>query len=65
MPTFSPGALIECIDENAEALPNGWGFTVDEVVVRLIYDEAANRMRLVIPIVNAEEPDAATMMHLM
>ena len=47
------GELVQRIDENAQQDANRWFFTVDETEVVLIFDSAADRMRIMVPIAEA------------
>ena len=47
------GELILRVDENAEVAGNGYVFTVAERQLRVVYDENANRMRIITPILSA------------
>ena len=45
------GELIFRIDPNAQELGNGYSFSVNDRELRLVFDENANRMRVLTPIV--------------
>ena len=45
------GDLVQRIDPEAEALDTTWQFVVDELDALLVYDTGADRMRVIIPIV--------------
>lgn len=47
------GELVARIDENVEVVGNGYIFSVGERQLRVVYDEAANRMRVITPIIPA------------
>lgn len=47
------GELVARIDENAEAAGNGYLFNVAERQMRVVYDETADRMRVITPIIPA------------
>lgn len=52
------GELVLRVDESAETAGNGYIFTVAERQLRVVYDEDANRMRIITPIVSADNlPD--------
>ena len=59
MTTERLGELIRNVDEDAVQDANRWFFKVAETDVVMIYDEAADRMRIMVPIAEAEslEPD--------
>lgn len=47
------GALIQRVDSNAEKLGNGYVFTVQERQLQVVYDENADRMRIITPVIEA------------
>lgn len=49
------GELIRGVDENARQEGSAWTFAVAGLEVVVVYDEAADRMRIVIPIGPAED----------
>jgi len=53
--------LIKKFDENAEAQGNAVQFTLQERDLIFVYDENADRMRVITPIANAALADAALM----
>lgn len=48
------GELVLRIDPNATAQENGYSFTVDDRTLNIVYDERANRMRVLTGIVAVE-----------
>ncbi len=59
------GELIRRIDPNMRAEGNTFEFGVETYRVAVIYDEAADRMRIVIPIERVEAIDAERLLRLM
>lgn len=59
------GQLILNVDENAKRDANSWSFKVAELDAIVIYDENADRMRIVIPIDKVEKVDDEEMLRLM
>lgn len=57
--------LIQRIDTDAKAGANGWEFTVDDRQVTVIYDVAADRMRIIIPITRIEVLEDKDLLRLM
>lgn len=52
------GSLIERIDPNAQKNGNSYLFTVQDRQLQVVYDEAADRMRILTPIIPIEDlPD--------
>lgn len=52
------GELVKRVDPDAEALGNGYVFRVQERTLRIVYDERADRMRIITPIIPATDiPD--------
>lgn len=45
------GTLVGRIDPNATNQGNGYTFTIQDRQLRVVYDEAANRMRIITPII--------------
>jgi hypothetical protein len=58
-------ALIERLDPAASMRGNVWEFTVDEASIALVFDTGADRMRLMMPVVEADEVDAEGMRRLL
>ncbi len=52
------GALIREIDANATLTDNTWRFIAADRVVAVVYDETADRMRIIIPITNTDKVKA-------
>ena len=59
------GELILRVDEDAVLDGSSWFFSVEGLATTVVYDIAADRMRIVIPIVKAEDVDSETMLRLM
>ena len=59
------GALVQSVDEAARREGNSWQFTVAELDALVVYDEAADRMRIIIPIGRADALEAEELMRLM
>jgi len=59
------GKLIRRLDADAEGRPGLWRFRVEERVVMVITDEAADRMRIMTAVVPAENLSEATLFRLM
>ena len=59
------GELILRVDEEAVLDGSSWFFSVEGLATTVVYDIAADRMRIVIPIVKAEDVDSETMLRLM
>ena len=57
--------IVQRIDPNAELLPNGATFRVQNIPVTLVYDINADRMRLISPASSIEELDAEMLVRLM
>ena len=57
--------LIRKIDKDVKGKPGFWRFTVENTVVTVVTDERADRMRIIIPIVEAKELDKKMMFRLM
>ena len=57
--------LIKRVDENAQGRPGFWEFTVEAYRVTVMTDEKADRMRIIIPIVEAEKLDKALLVRTM
>jgi hypothetical protein len=53
------------IDSGAEFTDNGASFRVGDAAVMLVYDIAADRMRLVSPVADADDVDADRLLRLM
>ncbi|MEM8981881.1 MAG: hypothetical protein AAGC71_02550 [Pseudomonadota bacterium] len=49
------GELIVAVDEDARRDGNAWYFRVEGLETTVVFDDAADRMRIVIPIVSADE----------
>lgn len=47
------GALVKRVDPQAETLGNGYVFKVQDRDLRIVYDENADRMRIITPIIPA------------
>ena len=45
------GVLIKRVDPRARELGNGYTFTLDDRELRIVYDERADRMRIITPII--------------
>ncbi len=58
-------SLVRKIDKNATGKPGFWRFTVENMTVTIVTDERADRMRIIIPIVDAKELDEKMMFRLM
>ena len=59
------GELILAVDENAVLEGNSWYLAIEGLDTSVVYDVAADRMRIIIPIVQADEVDAETLTRLM
>jgi len=57
--------LIRKIDENVKGKPGFWRFTVEKAIVTVVTDEKADRMRIIIPIVEAKDLDKKMMFRLL
>ena len=57
--------IVQRIDPNAELLPNGATFRVQNIPVTLVYDINADRMRLISPASSIDELDAEMLVRLM
>ena len=55
MTTERIGQIVQLIDPNASAQGNSWQFNYQDRSLYLIYDVAADRMRLMSPIIEASE----------
>ena len=52
------GVLVQRVDPNARVLGNGYTFKVQDRDLRIVYDENADRMRIITPIIPAADlPD--------
>ena len=49
------GELVELVDPDAERAGNGYIFKVQDRDLRLVYDENADRMRVITPIIPASD----------
>ncbi|PCK08523.1 MAG: hypothetical protein COA42_08825 [Alteromonadaceae bacterium] len=69
----SPGVMnnarleqfIRAIDENAEGSGGRWQFTVDGIILQVITDERADRMRIMSPIVKTDQLSKEELVRLM
>ena len=59
------GELIQRIDEDAETMGTGWIFRVQDIQVQLVFDANADRMRMIIPVDQAENLDVGSLERLM
>lgn len=59
------GAIVRGLDEQAKAFGTGWQFQVRGRQLTLIYDEKADRMRIVSPVAAAGAVDSALAMRLL
>ena len=59
------GRLIQRIDENAEGQPGFWRAIIAGRAVTVITDENADRMRIISPVVQAEDLDPELMFRLL
>jgi len=57
--------LIRRIDENAKGKPGYWQFKVEKVIVTVITDEKADRMRILVPVSKLEDLDNGILKRLM
>ncbi len=57
--------LIRKIDKDANGKPGFWRFSVEDTIVTVVTDERADRMRIIIPIVEAKELDEKMMFRLL
>ena len=57
--------LIRKIDKNVNGKPGFWRFSVEDTIVTVVTDERADRMRIIIPIVEAKELDEKMMFRLL
>jgi len=58
-------ALVRKVDENVQGKIGFWQFMVDNRSVTIVTDAKANRMRILVPIIEAKEIDAKMMFRLM
>ena len=58
-------AFVDAIDEEAQTQGNGAVFTVEGLQLQLVFDTAADRMRVMVPIAAAGELDAEQLQRLM
>ena len=58
-------ALIQGIAKDVEGPPGYWRFSIHDFAVRVITDEKADRMRIIVPIVEVTDLDPAHLMRLM
>ncbi len=59
------GELIQRIDGDAKRTGNTWEFGLESYLVAVIYDEAADRMRILIPIKSTEDMGQEELMRVM
>ncbi|MEM1260893.1 MAG: type III secretion system chaperone [Pseudomonadota bacterium] len=59
------GELIVAVDDNASQDGNSWFFRIEGLETTVVFDVAADRMRIVIPIVSAEELEPAMLTRLL
>jgi len=59
------GFLIERVDPNAQQLGNGYVFTIEERALRVVYDENADRMRIITPLAEANELPEGLLLRMM
>ena len=57
--------LIRKIDKNVKGKPGFWRFSVEDTIVTVVTDERADRMRIILPIVEATELDEKMMFRLL
>lgn len=59
------GDIVRIVDPNAEELGNGFAFSVEERALRLVYDERADRMRIVTPIISSANLPEEVLMRML
>ena len=59
------GELIQRIDADATHSGNTWEFGLESFVVAVIYDEAADRMRILIPIKSTADIEQGELLRVM
>ena len=59
------GDIVRIVDPNAEELGNGFSFSVEERALRLVYDERADRMRIVTPIISSANLPEEVLMRML
>lgn len=59
------GRLVRLIDQNAVQQANSWQFQFQQRPMFLVYDEKADRMRLLTPIVESAQLDADLMLRML
>jgi len=57
--------LVRKIDKNTKGKPGFWQFTVENMMVTIVTDEKADRMRIIIPVIEAKELDEKMMRRLL
>ena len=57
--------LIKRLDQEARGRPGYWTLTIDEREVLVITDERADRMRIITPVIKAEDLDERSMFRLL
>lgn len=59
------GELIQKLDKNVSGRPGYWRFKVAETNVTVVTDEKADRMRIIIPVVEAKDLDENILFRLL
>lgn len=59
------GDIVRIVDPNAEELGNGFSFSVEERALRLVYDERADRMRIITPIISSANLPEEVLMRML
>ena len=59
------GDIVRIVDPNAEELGNGFAFSVEERALRLVYDERADRMRIITPIISSANLPEEVLMRML
>ncbi len=59
------GEIVRIVDPNAEELGNGFAFSVEERALRLVYDERADRMRIITPIISSANLPEEVLMRML
>lgn len=59
------GAIVRTLDPNAEGSPNGYDLVIGERPVTIIFDETADRMRILTPIAPADPAGEALLTRMM
>ena len=59
------GDIVRIVDPNAEELGNGFSFSVEERALQLVYDERADRMRIITPIISSANLPEEVLMRML